>query len=296
MLSRRPRRKRRGRSPARSPGRGCSPLAGFCGTRRARGRRVPRSVPRALFGFPAPLRRLVKACLASAAGGAALPPGSAALRRFFRGRAAGGFAPAPRCARGSVSGQAATPLRAAASPPGLPSAPPLPPLLAPLRLALGRLVPALPGARLRPRLRLGRPRSPWGAALFPRVAARFARPRCAPLPAAAGCGGCLVARPPPYAPPLRRRLCGVFGGRVFRGLRPRGRGLRFAPPMAARVSVGGSVRPPTFHRGRAPPFSAVAKRKKTARGSRYTNSAKPQGDINTYLTRPKLNKKFFYFV
>ena len=65
---RRPRRKRRGRSSARLPGRGLMAARGHYGTRHARGRRLRRSVPRASFGFPAPLRRLVKACLASAAG------------------------------------------------------------------------------------------------------------------------------------------------------------------------------------------------------------------------------------
>lgn len=224
-----------------------------------------------------------------------MPPGSAALRRFFRGRAAGGFAPAPRCARGSVSGQAATPLRAAASPPGLPSAPPLPPLLAPLRLALGRLVPALPGARLRPRLRLGRPRSPWGAALFPRVAARFARPRCAPLPAPAGCGGCLVARPPPYAPPLPAALVWRFRRAGFPRASPAGTGVAIC---AADGGAGFSRRlcsPADVPPGACAPFSAVAKSKKNRPRQPIHQLGKTTRRYKYLLDAPKIKQKILLF-
>lgn len=254
VLSRRPRRKRRGRSPARSPGRGCSPLAGFCGTRRARGRRVPRSVPRALFGFPAPLRRLVKACLASAAGGRLCRP---ARRRFAVSSAGGRRAALPPLLAVLAVPSPGKPLRPSgrrlrrrACPPlrrSLRSSRPFGSLWVGSSRRCRALASALGFASVA--------RAPRGEPPFSRGSplaslARAARP--CPLRRAAAAAS-LPARLPTRRRG-RRRLCGVFGGRVFRGLRPRGRGLRFAPPMAARVSVGGSVRPPTFHRGRAPPI------------------------------------------
>ncbi len=295
---RRPRRSRgAGARPPACPVAAFRPLAGFCGTRRARGRRVPRSVPRALFGFPAPLRRLVKPASPRQPGGgfaAGLGVPSPFLPR------AGGGRLCPRsslCSRLRLRAKPLCPsgrrLRRRACPPlrrSLRSARPSGSLwVGSVRLRLP--LASARGVAAVARACRGEPPSSRGsplAALAPRCA-RLARcgglrrlprwPR-ASLRAAAGGGACY----------------GAFGARLFPRAPPAGIREPYAPLrrrwrksaalFARRRSTGGL----------ASPFPLSLKEKKLARGSRYTNSAKPQGDINTYLTLPKLNKKFFYFV
>lgn len=284
-----------GARPPACPVAAFRPLAGFCGARRARGRRVPRSVPRALFGFPAPLRRLVKPASPRQPGG-----GFAAglgVPSPFHPRAGGGR-PCPRpslCSRLRLRASRCAP-PGGGVPPGLPSAPALPPLGAPLRLALGRLGLAAPAARLRPRRCRGRPRLPWGASLFPRVAARCARPALrAPCPLRRAAAATSLAARLPARRRGRRRLFWRFRRAAFSAGSARGDTRAAGAAAAALVPVGGSVRPPTFHRGLASPFSPVIKGKKTRPRQPIHQLGKTTRRYKYLLDTTKIKQKILLF-
>lgn len=256
---RRPRRSRgAGAPPPACPVAAFRPLAGFCGARRARGRRVPRSVPRALFGFPAPLRRLVKPASPRQPGG-----GFAAglgVPSPFLPRAGGGRL----CPRSSLCSR--------------------------LRL---RAKPLCPSGRRRCR---GRPCSPWGASLFPRVAARCARPALrAPCPLRRAAAAASLAARLPARRRGRRRLLWRFRRAAFSAGSARGDTRAVRAAAAALAKVGGSVRPPTFHRGTCVPISPVIKGKKTRPRQPIHQLGKTTRRYKDLLDTPKIKQKILLF-
>ncbi len=242
---RRPRRQRRGRSSARLPGRGLVAARGLLWySARPRSPR-PSLCAAGAFRLPCAAAAACEACLASAAG------------RRLRRRARLRFAVSSAGGRRS----ALPPPLAVLAPPS--ARKPLRPsgrrlcrrACAPLRRSLRsprpsgslwvgsarrcRSLASALGVASVARARRGEPPFSRGSPL-----AALALALRAPLPAAAGCGGCLVGRAPPCAPPKRRRLFWRFRRAAFSAGDARG-DAEDACAAAAGAEVGGSVRPPT---------------------------------------------------